>query len=59
MTKARKINALVAASIWAALALNAACECNGWSLVGDVIGWALLVGATFLVIDNKIKEMQQ
>ena len=59
MTKARKINALVAAAIWAALTINAACECTGWSLAGDAIGWALLVGATFLVVDNKIKEMQQ
>lgn len=53
------INASIAALVWAALAANAACECTGWSLAGDMIGWALIVGTLALVVDNKIKERAQ
>ena len=52
----RQINAVVALTIFAALAINAATYCSGWALVGDIFGWALLVGGSFIVVDNKIKE---
>ena len=56
MKKARLINAMVAIVILVALSLNAACESNGWPLVGDIFGWSLLIGGSFLVVDNYIKE---
>ena len=58
MTK-RNANRLLALVVVAALAVNAAAHTSGWALVGEIFGWALLVGAVFLVVDNKIKEMQK
>lgn len=56
MSKNRIINMLVAVAILAALSVNAASECQGWALVGDITGWTLIVGILSLVIDNKIKD---
>ena len=59
MSKKRKTNALVAIAIFAALALNSACESNGWPLVGNIFGWFLIVGGLFMVVDTEIKEREQ
>lgn len=59
MSKKRKINALVAIAIFAALALNSACESNGWPLVGNIFGWLLIVGGLFMVVDHRFKEEEQ
>lgn len=53
---ARKINLAVAIFVFVALAGNAATECTGWALAGDVFGWLLIVGILFAVVDNYIKE---
>lgn len=51
----RQINAVVALTIFAALALNSACNNSGWALVGEIFGWSLIIGGMFLVVDNKLK----
>ena len=57
--KARKINGIVAVVVFVALAGNAFCESNGWALVGNIFGWAIIVAALWMVVDNKIKEREQ
>ena len=59
MSKKRKINALVAFAIFAALALESACKTNGMAFVGNVFGWSLIVGGLFMVVDTEIKEREQ
>jgi len=54
----RQKNAVVALTIFAALALNSACNNSGWALVGEIFGWSLIVGGLFLVVDNKLKKME-
>lgn len=56
--KARKINTLVALVIAGALTVNALSTCNGWALVGDLFGWALIVGGLWMMVDNKLKERE-
>lgn len=54
----RQKNAVVALTIFAALALNSACNNSGWALVGEIFGWSLIIGGMFLVVDNKLKKME-
>ena len=56
MKKTRIIIGLIAVIILAALSMNAACNTSGWSLVGEVFGWSIIVGILYLVVDNRIKE---
>ena len=58
MSKKRTINAIAALTIFAGLSINAACESDGFALAGNVFGYLLLVGALFLIVDNKIKSME-
>lgn len=58
MSKKRIINAVIAVSILVALSLNAACDNTGWALVGEIFGWSIIVGVSFLAVDNHIKEME-
>ena len=55
----RNANRLLALVAVAALAVNAASHTSGWALVGEIFGWVLIIGGTYLVVDNKIKEMQE
>ena len=58
MSKKRIINGLVAMAIFAALSMNAACNTNGWPLVGEIFGWSLIVAILFIVVDHRIKEKE-
>lgn len=58
MSTKRILNGLIALAILAALSINAASNTNGWTLVGEIFGWSLLVGGSFLVVDNRIKESE-
>ena len=58
MSKKRTINAIVALTIFAGLSINAAFESDGFALAGNVFGYLLLVGALFLIVDNKIKNIE-
>lgn len=54
MTK-RNVNRLLALVVMAALVVNAAAHNTGWALVGEIFGWSLIIGGSFLVADNKLK----
>ena len=58
MSTKRILNGILAIAILAALSINAACNTDGWTLVGEIFGWTLLIGGTFLVVDNRIKESE-
>lgn len=55
---ARQTNTLLAIVALMALAVNAASRNTGWVLVGEIFGWSLLVGGSWLAIDRHIKEME-
>lgn len=57
--KARQVNILLSAVVYAALFVNSASTNYGWALVGEVFGWTIIIGSLFAVINNKIKESEQ
>lgn len=59
MSKKRIINGVIAMAIFVALSVNAAFNTSGWSLVGEVFGWSLIITMLFLVVDNHIKEKEE
>lgn len=53
--KKRNVCRLLAVVVLVGLAVNAASHNDGWVLVGEIFGWALIIGGLFAIIDNKLK----
>lgn len=57
--KAKNLNTLISATIFAGLVGNAIMDYSGWPLVGTLFGHALLVGILWAVVNNFINERSE